>query len=209
MNEISKERVGALSDGVIAIAATILVLELKVPEGNELTSAEFLDWARIFVGWIVSFAMIAVLWFDNHYQMRNASHLTIRMTVLMFANLALMSLIPFASSLIMEDHQSLVAAVIFNIVMLANGLCSAFTTLTLLRSGAHVCDSNTARMLRSRAIIQGAAYVGVAACGLFGAVVHHPFIGVLLWLIMPIAIWIRFNRTETQSIQKRKRSECP
>ena len=67
MEKISKERLGALSDGVISIAATLLVLGLTVPDGDPLSSDVLFHWMRIFAGWAISFTVIAIVWFDNHF----------------------------------------------------------------------------------------------------------------------------------------------
>ena len=61
MSNISKERVGAISDGVIAVAATLLVLELKVPEGAIENSEVLLHWFRLGTAWLISFMMIAAV----------------------------------------------------------------------------------------------------------------------------------------------------
>jgi uncharacterized membrane protein len=193
VSDISKERVGALSDGVIAIAATLLVLELKVPEGQTLSTDGVLDWARAFAGWIVSFVMIAILWFENHLQMARASTWTVSLTVVTFVQLALLSLIPFGSSLIMNEPHDLAASVVFNAIMLANGLCVAFAASLLARTPRVHHGAAAAAFMARRSVFQLIAYTLVAAVSLFGALLHHPFLGVLLWLLMPVIIWVRFK----------------
>ena len=103
MKSISKERVGALSDGVVAIAATILVLELKVPEDHSLSRSDVEHWVLIILGWVVSFIMITVMWLENHRQLALASAWTMPLMVVTFAQLGLISLIPFGSNLIMDQ----------------------------------------------------------------------------------------------------------
>lgn len=193
MQDISKERVGAVSDGVIAIAATILVLELKLPEGRGVTPEELLSWLHVFVGWLVSFAMIAMLWFEQHFQLRCAERLSARITLLIFAQLALISLIPFASGLVAVDPHDLRSSITFNVVMIANGLCSARISQLLARHPAHLGHPDDAATLSLRARTQVASYLVVAAIGLVGAVTQHPFIGVLLWLLIPIYVARRYN----------------
>lgn len=204
MDEISKERVGALSDGVIAIAATLLVLELKLPQDHALSPEYMLEWARVFFGWIVSFAMIAILWFENHLQLAHASRWTVRLTIVTFAHLGLLSLVPFASNLIMDDPGDLGAALAFNAILLANGLCSACGTWLLSRQSAIHRHPGTARLLARRSLFQMVAYTGVAIISLIGAVAHHPFIGVALWLLMPFFVWIRFQKLDRVAVPSRQ-----
>jgi uncharacterized membrane protein len=195
MQDISKERLGAVSDGVFAIAATILVLELKLPEGRGLSHEDILSWLHVFVGWLVSFAMIAMLWFEQHFQLRRAEKLSQRLAGLVFLQLALISLIPFASGLVAVDPDDLLSSVIFNLVMVANGLCSAKISQMLARTPAHLSNPDDSHALTFRARTQIGSYLVVAVIGLLGAATQHPFIGVLLWLIIPLYVGRRFNAT--------------
>lgn len=193
MQDISKERLGAVSDGVIAIAATILVLELKIPEGRGFSEEDVLSWLHVFVGWLVSFAMIAMLWFEQHFQLRRAERLSARVALLVFLQLALISLIPFASGLVALDPGDLRSSVIFNVVMVANGLCSARISQMLARNPHHLTHPDESQILGLRARTQVGSYAVVAVIGILGAVTQHPFLGVLLWLLIPLYVARRFN----------------
>jgi uncharacterized membrane protein len=201
VDDISKERVGALSDGVIAIAATLLVLELKVPEGQSLSTDSVTDWARAFVGWIVSFVMIAILWFENHLQLARASTWTVPLTIVTLIQLGLLSLIPFGSSLIINEPHDLGASVVFNAIMLANGLCVAFAASLLARTPRVHHGAMAAEFMARRSVFQLIAYTLVAAISLFGALLHHPFLGVILWLLMPLIIWVRFREGDGSELR--------
>lgn len=193
MSEISKERVGALSDGMVAIAATLLVLELKIPENHNLSSQQLLAWSRIFLGWVISFAMIAIFWFENHLILARVSKCTVPLTVVIFVHLGLLSLIPFGSNLIMDEPQSLAAAITFSVIMMANGVCSALAALMLSRTPEIHNKPGSAELMGRRSIFQMTAYVLVATISVLGAYLHHPFLGVALWLFMPLIVWFWFN----------------
>lgn len=96
----STSRVEAFSDGVFAIAITLLVLELKVPEGNgSLWHKLIHEWPQ-FAAYLSSFAVIGVMWV-NHHSMFRAIVRTDR--PLLFLNLLLLlwtSLLPFPTSLV-------------------------------------------------------------------------------------------------------------
>jgi uncharacterized membrane protein len=191
MNHVSKERVSALSDGVIAIAATLLVLELKVPEDGQLTGDLIQHWGRTFLGWVISFAMIALLWFDNHFQMSHTSRWTVGLTAMTFVQLALLSLIPFGSNLIVDNPGSLFSALVFNGILLANGLCMSVTTAQVARREDIHISSESTRILQARVRFALLTYMPTAVMGVLGSVYHHPFTGVILWAMIPFVASLR------------------
>ena len=97
-----KGRLEAFSDGVIAIIITIMVLELKVPEGSQAKDLWRL-WP-IFLSYILSFVNIGIYW-NNHHHLLQAAH-RINGTIL-WANLHLLfwlSLVPFFTAWMGEHH---------------------------------------------------------------------------------------------------------
>ncbi|PWK59220.1 TMEM175 family protein [Roseicyclus mahoneyensis] len=196
MKSISKERVGALSDGVIAIAVTILVLELKVPEDHSLSRDDVEHWVLLFLGWVVSFIMIAVMWLENHRQLVLASVWTMPLMIVTFAQLGLISLIPFGSNLIMDQPDSLASAITFNVIMFANGLCAGAGGLVLARDLRMQDEPEVAATLVRRSLLQVLVYASIAVIGLLGAILHHPFLGVILWLSMPLVAWFWLSGAE-------------
>lgn len=188
MSDISKERVGAISDGVIAVAATILVLELKVPEGSFETLEVFLHWSRLMAAWVISFAMIALVWFDNHLFLFQARRWTTRMTVVTFVQLAVVSLIPFASDLAVDHFRDIAAIVTFNVVMFINGIVSVALGRVVAADLAGGEDNDKSVFLRQRARAQLHIYLAMVVIALIGAWFHRPFMGVLLWGVSPLLI---------------------
>ena len=68
---MSKNRLEAFSDGVIAILITIMVLELRVPHGSSLEALEPL--IPVFLSYVLSFIYLAIYW-NNHHHMLHATH---------------------------------------------------------------------------------------------------------------------------------------
>jgi uncharacterized membrane protein len=135
---MSSRRTEAFSDGVFAIAITLLVLDLVVPSRQEaaeggLGHALAHEWPAYFA-YLVSFLIIGIIWV-NHHTMFDKVRLVDR--PVLFANLALLlvvSLIPFPTRLLAEyltagDGAAHVAAAVYSATMLAMGL--AYTTLWL------------------------------------------------------------------------------
>lgn len=191
MSRVSKERVSALSDGMIAIAATLLVLELKVPDDGALSAEIVMHWARTLAGWMISFAMIALIWFENHFQMASASRWTVGLTVATFVQLALLSLIPFGSNLIVDTPDSLFAALVFNGILLANGLCLAGTMWMIGRNKDIHISAAVSRVMEKRANFALLSYLLTAFLGVFSAIYHHPFTGIVLWALIPFIVSLR------------------
>jgi TMEM175 potassium channel family protein len=99
---MDKGRLEAFSDGVIAIIITIMVLEMRVPHGEEWSS--LLPLIPVFVSYVLSFANLGI-WWNNHHHMLKAAH-RIDGSVL-WANLHLLfwlSLMPFATAWMGENH---------------------------------------------------------------------------------------------------------
>lgn len=97
------ERLGALTDGVFAIALTLLVLELKLPEPipSDLTLQEILltDW-HPFVGWVISFIVLTRLWLIQHDTASSMKRCSSRTILINFIFLATISLVPFTAHLV-------------------------------------------------------------------------------------------------------------
>lgn len=122
---MNKTRLEAFSDAVIAIIMTLMVLELKTPHGADLDSLKPL--VPVFLAYIVSFVYLGIYW-NNHHHMLQATR-KVNGKVL-WANLHLMfwlSLIPFGTVWMGENHQEALPSAIYGVVLLMSGL--AYTIL--------------------------------------------------------------------------------
>ena len=122
---MSKGRLEAFSDGVIAILITIMVLELKVPEGTEWSALVPLIPALL--TYLLSFVFLGIYW-NNHHHMLQAAH-RINGKVL-WANLHLLfwlSLVPFVTGWMGENHFAPVPTAVYGFVLLMAAV--AFTIL--------------------------------------------------------------------------------
>src|SRR3954451_16173401 len=113
---MEKNRLEAFSDGVIAIIITIMVLEMKVPHGDDLQTLIRL-WP-VFLSYVLSFLYIGIYW-NNHHHMLQASH-SVSGSVL-WANLHLLfwlSLFPFATGWMGENHFARLPSALYGLVLL-------------------------------------------------------------------------------------------
>ena len=97
-----KTRLEAFSDGVLAIIITIMVLELKVPHGEDLSALRPL--LPVFFSYILSFIYIGIYWSNHHHLLHTVKHVS---GGVLWANLHLLfwlSLLPFVTGFMGENH---------------------------------------------------------------------------------------------------------
>ncbi|HWU84820.1 MAG TPA: TMEM175 family protein [Rhodocyclaceae bacterium] len=113
---MGKGRLEAFSDGVIAIIITIMVLELKVPHGNDFAALAPL--LPVFLSYVLSFIYVGIYWNNHHHLMHTVDHVS---GGLLWANLHLLfwlSLIPFATAWMGENHFTAVPLALYGGVLL-------------------------------------------------------------------------------------------
>ena len=116
---MGKNRLEAFSDGVLAIIITIMVLELKVPHGEQLETLKPL--LTVFLSYVVSFVYVGIYW-NNHHHMFHATR-RIGGGVL-WANLHLLfwlSLFPFVTGWMGENHFAELPTALYGVVLLMAG----------------------------------------------------------------------------------------
>ena len=191
---MTNERLSALFDGVIAIAITLLVLELKVPEvqGNaELLLHDALR-AQIpeIVAWFISFVMIARIWQEQHIIWVYISGCDRWSIILTFFLLAACSLIPFGSNLVGKYPDSPFVVLIFSVLMVVNGLLVAALAAYVIHNDHLHRERGQVMILKNRVIYLAPVIPAIGALAVFLAYEEHPLIGVSMWLIEPLALFV-------------------
>ena len=113
---MQKNRLEAFSDGVIAIIITIMVLELKVPHGTDFAALRPL--LPVLLSYILSFIYVGIYWNNHHHLLHAAPRVTGGM---MWANLHLLfwlSLIPFVTGWMGENHFAALPTALYGVVLL-------------------------------------------------------------------------------------------
>ena len=129
---MTKTRLEAFSDAVIAIIMTILVLELKVPHGTTWTVLEPL--LPVFLTYVMSFIYLGIYW-NNHHHMLHASD-RVNGTVL-WANLHLLfwlSLIPFVTGWMGENHFAPLPTALYGVILLMAAISYTILQATIIRA---------------------------------------------------------------------------
>jgi len=117
---MGKSRLEAFSDGVIAIIITIMVLELKVPHGEDIET--LVPLIPVFLSYVLSFVYLGIYWNNHHHMFHAVQRVTGSM---LWANLHLLfwlSLIPFATGWMGENHFGAAPAALYGAVLLMAGV---------------------------------------------------------------------------------------
>jgi uncharacterized membrane protein len=128
---MSKTRLEAFSDGVIAILITIMILELKVPEGTDVQALRPL--MPTFLTYVLSFVLLGIYW-NNHHHMLSATE-RVNGAVL-WANLHLLfwlSLVPFVTGWMGEHHFGPLPTAIYGAVQFFSALAYTILQFAIIR----------------------------------------------------------------------------
>ena len=142
---MSKGRLEAFSDGVVAILITILVLELRVPHGDNWQALRPL--LPVFLTYVLSFVFLGIYWNNHHHMLHTADRINGK---ILWANLHLLfwlSLVPFVTGWMGENHFASVPAAVYGGVLLMAGI--AFTILKNAIVAEHGPESTLAAAVGS------------------------------------------------------------
>jgi len=140
---MGKGRLEAFSDGVIAIIITIMVLELKVPHGSDLSALRPL--LPVFLSYVLSFINIGIYWNNHHHMLHTVNKVS---GTVLWTNAHLLfwlSLFPFATAWMGENHFSTWPVVLYGFVSMMAGIAYYFLAHCL--ASIHGKDSVLARAL--------------------------------------------------------------
>ena len=125
---MNKNRLEAFSDGVIAIVITIMVLELRIPEGADWRAVQPI--VPVFITYVLSFVFIGIYWNNHHHLLHMADRIT---GGILWANLHLLfwlSLTPFATGWMGRNNFAPLPTAVYGGVL----LCSAIAYTILVRT---------------------------------------------------------------------------
>ena len=134
---MGKGRLEAFSDGVIAIIITIMVLELKAPHDDSLGALMAL--IPVFLSYVLSFIYVGIYWNNHHHMLHTCNKIT---GPILWANLHLLfwlSLFPFATAWMGENHYAAVPSASYGVVLLMAAV--AYFTLQQLIIASQGPDS--------------------------------------------------------------------
>jgi uncharacterized membrane protein len=128
-------RLEAFSDGVIAIIITIMVLEMKVPHGGDLK--ELRPLLPIFLSYVLSFFYVGIYWNNHHHMLHACTRVT---GSILWANLHLLfwlSLFPFTTGWMGENHFTAIPTALYGIVLLMAAVSYYLLQQAIIRAQGH------------------------------------------------------------------------
>jgi uncharacterized membrane protein len=140
---MGKNRLEAVSDGVLAIIITIMVLEMKVPHGEDLASLQPL--LPVFLSYVLSFVYVGIYWNNHHHLLHATHHVS---ASILWANLHLLfwlSLFPFVTGWMGENHFAPLPTALYGTILLMAAM--AYTLLQRSIIASEGKDSNLARAI--------------------------------------------------------------
>jgi TMEM175 potassium channel family protein len=140
---MSKGRLEAFSDGVIAIIITIMVLEMKVPHGTDLASLRPI--VPVFVSYVLSYVFIGIYWTNHHHLMQAVERVN---GSILWRNIHLLfwlSQVPFTTGWMGENHFAPLPMALYGFVLLMAAVAYYFLVRAILAHHGH--DSRVATAL--------------------------------------------------------------
>ena len=198
---MSKGRLEAFSDGVMAIIITIMMLELHAP--HEPTLEAIANLVPELLGYVLSFVFIAIYWNNHHHMLQAVRHVTGRV---LWANMHLLfwlSLVPFATHWMGRTNFAPLPVAAYGVVLLL--AACAYTILSRVLIAAHGQDS-------ALAIAVGGDGKGKLSLLLYAAAVGlafvHPWIACGLYAVVAI-IWLVPDRRIEKTLSRKHESGQP
>ncbi len=179
---MTKGRIEAFSDGVIAIIITIMVLEMKVPHGHDL--ATLMPLLPVFLCYVLSFANVGIYWNNHHHMFHAVKHVG---GWVLWANLHLLfwlSLMPFATGFMGENDFAPVTVFVYIVDLLMCALSYLLLENALLAQ--HGRDSDFARALAKS--VKDKVSMGIYLVALVASA-FAPLVSLILVAVVA-AIWI-------------------
>jgi uncharacterized membrane protein len=162
---MTKTRLEAFSDGVIAILITIMVLELKLPHGDDWQALVSLR--PVLLSYVLSFVYLGIYWNNHHHMLHLTSRINGR---ILWTNLHLLfwlSLIPFTTSWIGDNPHSAVPTAIYGANLLMAGVAFMLLERSIIASQGQ--DSPLAAAV-------GDDWKGIASAALYAAAIPLAFV---------------------------------
>jgi uncharacterized membrane protein len=127
---MNKARLEAFSDGVVAILITIMVLELRVPQGDNWAALTPLT--PVFFTYVLSFIFLGIYWSNHHHMLQMTTRIN---GAILWANLHLLfwlSLVPFVTGWMGENHFAKLPAAVYGCVLLLSGIAYTILQRTII-----------------------------------------------------------------------------
>jgi uncharacterized membrane protein len=193
-------RLEAFSDGVLAIIITIMVLEMKVPHSADLEVLKPI--APVFFSYILSFVYIGIYWNNHHHLMHSVEHVNGKV---LWANTHLLfwlSLIPFGSGWMGENHFATWPVAVYGFILMMAGI--AYYILSQALIGLHGKSSTIAAAVGND--FKGKISVVIYAIGIPLCFINS-WLGFALYVVVATIWFIPDKRIEKKLVDEEMKQE--
>jgi uncharacterized membrane protein len=190
---MTKGRLEAFSDGVLAVIITIMVLELKVPHGDDLHALD--EMVSVFLGYVLSFVYVGIYWNNHHHLLHATRHIS---GGVMWANLHLLfwlSLIPVSTGWVGANPSAPAPTALYGVILLMAAL--AWLVLERRIIAVNGRDSELAQAVEHGAKENVSPLIYAAAIGLSFV---RPWIADALYAVVAL-LWIVPDRRIERKIR--------
>jgi TMEM175 potassium channel family protein len=191
---MNKSRLESFSDGVFAIIITIMVLEIKIPQGSELS--KLIPLIAPAVSYLLSFVFIGVYWINHHHLIHSVKNLS---AGIIWANLNLLfwlSLIPVSTAWMGENNFAKSTVAVYGILLFVCGN-SFYTLMHTVRknSSDSVAFKKAFHQLNRKGIISNIGYIFAILLSYF-----NPVISGVIFIVIAI-FWVTPNKNIEHAIK--------
>jgi uncharacterized membrane protein len=198
MHALGKNRLEGFSDGVVAIIITIMVLELKVP--HDASSQALLGLTPVFLSYALSFLVVAIIWVNHHHLLHTVSQVTGRVLWLNNHLLFWLSLVPFTTGYMGENHLAPLPVALYGLVLFFAGAAFDLLRRAIAKGQAHdpVMAQLHRRADRTNAI---SAFLYLASVPLAWVSV---WLSVFIYVLVPVVYFMPGRTIEKLALQGQK-----
>ena len=189
LSRMGKGRLEAFSDGVFAVIITIMVLELKVPQGSDLAALRPV--APVFLSYVLSFVFVGIYWNNHHHMLHACDRVN---GFVLWANLHLLfwlSLVPFITAWMGENQRLAVPVALYGIVLFMAG-----TAYYILERALIALQGEDSPL----AIAMGRDFKGILSVAIYAAAIalafENPRISIALYICVAVMWFIPDRRIE-------------
>ena len=187
---MGKSRLEAFSDGVLAILITIMVLELKVPHGADPAALRPL--LPVFLSYVLSFVYLGIYWNNHHHMLAAARSVSGPILWANLHQLFWLSLIPFVTAWMGENHAANLPVAIYGVVLLMNALAFIFLARMMVTHDGP--DSALAKAMGND--FKGYISATIYAVAIVLALVWRPEAAKALYVVVAMIWFIPDRRVE-------------
>jgi uncharacterized membrane protein len=210
-----KNRIETLTDGVFAIAMTLIVTGLDIPKLNGMITTGTVDSLLFsmlpdFIHYIIAFSLLANFWWASHMRSHYLRAITRKMSLLNILTLLFVGLIPFSTNLAGDFPLNSHAVVIFELNLLAIGILSVWQWHQIFRDAPYLLPNADIAMLPFH---QEEAYIFpvLSTLAIILAVISIPW-GIFVYTLAPVylvIVWLKETKFHAIRVKTLKKFSIP